>query len=96
MAWQYSDPLNGALLAASKNSTSDIGLGSAFQPFYSSYDPLFSRYQPRSTFFNRQPASINIFDEIDATVAVAPLVVVPADQFEEAVIKFDAAPAVED
>jgi hypothetical protein len=65
MAWQYSDPLNGALLAASKNSTSDIGLGSAFQPFYSSYDPLFSRYQPRSTFFNRQPASINIFDEID-------------------------------
>lgn len=59
MSWQYSDPLNGALLAASNNNSSD------FQPFYSSYDPLFSRYQQRNTFYNRQPASINIFDEID-------------------------------
>ena len=38
----------------------------------------------------------DIFDEIDAAVAVAPLVVIPADQFEEAVIEFDAASAVED
>ena len=38
----------------------------------------------------------DIFDEINAAVAIAPLVVVPADQFEEAVIEFDAASAVED
>lgn len=66
MAWQYSDPLNGALLAAQKNSQSDIGLNSQFQPFYSSYEPLVSRYQPTTTtIINRQPASINIFDDID-------------------------------
>lgn len=65
MAWQYSDPLNGALLAAQKNSQSEIGLNSQFQPFYSNYDPLYSRYQPTTTFLDRQPASINIFDDID-------------------------------
>lgn len=64
MSWQYSDPLNGALLAAQKpNSQSDLGLG--ISPFYSSYDPLYSRYQPRNNFYDRTPASINLFDDLD-------------------------------
>ena len=71
MSWQYSNPLSGALLAAQANSTgqSDLNLGlgttGLYQPFYSSYDPIFSRYQPRTNFFDRTPASINIFDDID-------------------------------
>lgn len=76
MSWQYSDPLNGALLAAHKPTTlnsSDPNAFSTITPFYQpSYSPpaaLFSRYQPPSTNFNhhykRQPASINIFDDID-------------------------------
>ncbi len=66
MSWQYSDPLNGALLAAQKPSAqNDLGIG-GLSPFYSSYDPLYSRYQPRTTFFeSRAPPSINIFDELD-------------------------------
>ncbi len=66
MSWQYSDPLNGALLAAQKSSgQSDLGIG-GISPFYSSYDPLFSRYQPRTNFYeSRAPPSINIFDELD-------------------------------
>lgn len=68
MSWQYSDPLNGAFLAAQQNNNTNFGLdnGALYnQPLYSNYDPLFSRYQPRTNFFDKTPATINIFDEID-------------------------------
>lgn len=64
MAWQYSDPLSGALLAASTNkSESDLG-SSLYRQYYSGYDPLVSRYQARQNLYHKHP-SLDIFDEID-------------------------------
>jgi hypothetical protein len=73
MDWEYSEPLNGALLAASKN-TNDLtgigGLGSTFgktslySNYYSDYDPLISRYKARAAYFNR-PTDPLLFDDFD-------------------------------
>ena len=38
----------------------------------------------------------DLLQEIDGAVAVAPLVVIPTDQLEEALVKLDAAAGVED
>lgn len=66
MSWQYSDPLNGALLAAQQNNqSSDLGQTSLYQPLFNKFDPLYPRYQPRVNFLDKTPASINIFDDID-------------------------------
>jgi hypothetical protein len=68
MDWDYSSPLNGALIAASKNS-SNIGLNSTSlfnSSLYSSYDPLLTRYKARANIYNsRIPESIGLFDDLD-------------------------------
>ena len=63
MAWQYSNPLNGALLAAGGQSDS-IG----YKPYFSSYDtPLFtSRYQPRTNFYSDR----SLFDDLELELEV--------------------------
>ena len=69
MDWQYSNPLSGALLTATNNNSSNIGLGSTSllsSSLYSSYDPLISRYKARANLYNsRLPGSIGLFDDID-------------------------------
>ena len=72
MAWQYSNPLNGALLAANGGQSDTIGLGSTslYKPYFSSYDPLFtSRYQPRTNFFDRRSPP-SIFDDLELELEV--------------------------
>ena len=68
MDWDYSSPLNGALIAASKNS-SNIGLNSTSlfnSSLYSTYDPLLTRYKARANIYNsRIPESIGLFDDLD-------------------------------
>jgi hypothetical protein len=74
MDWEYSEPLNGALIAASKNTTRDLtGLGtlgpynktsSLYSNYYSDYDPLISRYKARASYFNR-PTDPILFDDLD-------------------------------
>jgi hypothetical protein len=73
MAWQYSNPLNGALLAANGGQSDTIGLGSTslYKPYFSNYDtPLFtSRYQPRTNFFDRRSPP-SIFDDLELELEV--------------------------
>ena len=38
----------------------------------------------------------DLLQEIDATIGIAPLVVVPADQFEKAAVEFDAGAPIKD
>jgi hypothetical protein len=38
----------------------------------------------------------NILDEVNATVAVTPLVVIPTDELEELVVQFDSTACIED
>lgn len=68
MAWQYSSPLGSALLAANGGQSETLGLGSTsiYQPYFSSYDPLFTtRYQPRTNFFDR-----SLFDDLELELEV--------------------------
>ena len=73
MDWEYSEPLNGALLAASKNTNDLSGIGSLggtfgktslYSNYYSDYDPLISRYKARASYFNR-PTDPLLFDDLD-------------------------------
>ena len=69
MDWNYSSPLNGALIAASNNNSSNIGLSSTSlynSSLYPSYDPLLTRYKARANLYsNRLPESIGLFDDLD-------------------------------
>jgi hypothetical protein len=74
MAWQYSNALNGALLAASNGGQSDtLGLGatnSLYKPYFSSYDPFTSRYQPRASNFFERRSPPSIFDDLELELEV--------------------------
>jgi hypothetical protein len=61
--WQYSNPLSSALLTNSNNHLN--GANSMYRSFYPNFDPLVSISEPRPRFYDRAPASINLFDDLD-------------------------------